>query len=641
MSEMQQWLPAQASPEVVVNENFAALEHVAVYGKDATTTAGLTWGYLGGRWGGFVIAAGTVALTSNTTNYLVVARATGVLTAATFETYWNDEAGYVRVYKLSTGAATVTAVEDWRAGAGGVHGGGGASGADLLGTANVFQRNQSVAPQALASASTIAIDASLSNTFGVTLTSNAVIANPTQLTDGMELTLFIRQDAMGGRSVSFGSKFRWAGGAAPVLSTAPHAADIIRAQYDAGTGLLFCTALTGFDATPIFTSIFPPIADDNITQADEGTTIAPWSLSGGSGALTQSGSSITLGPGNGRVATRSLAAPSSNDYIFYSKCKPGYGAGQYTSLVFSTGGANHLEINFGYDYVAGAATAGTISAYKYPGSEAFLIATDLNYSAGVEIAVQVDVNRSCINFWLKEPGGKWDFRGSFAYFSDMSSVSQLNVSLGGSSAVTSFEWDWLMYCRPNIVAIGDSVCAGSPLFNPDPAVNAGMDNANSTWQKHCLIYQELRNNLIVNKGVGSQGSAAIASRMAEATAHAPRLVLLQASSNDEELSVSQAQRTTNIQNSIDSITATGAKAILLNGSYGTSAGSDNQPTPDLRDYMKLWWDEQRPSIAGIEGSIDFMQAVLSAGFLDASMAADGVHPNIAGYEAVGAYVAAA
>lgn len=122
MSVLQQWQTAQASPEVVVNENFVALEHVAVYGKDAAHTSGLTWGYLSGRWGGFAIAAGTVALTASTTNHVVVERATGALSVATATANWNDTAHYARVYKLTTGAAAVTAVEDWRAGPGGVHG---------------------------------------------------------------------------------------------------------------------------------------------------------------------------------------------------------------------------------------------------------------------------------------------------------------------------------------------------------------------------------------------------------------------------------------------------------------------------------------------------------------------------------------
>lgn len=128
MSVLQQWEPAQADPQVIVNENFEALEHMAVYGKDATSTAGLTWGYLGGRWAGHAVVAGTVALAASATNYVVVARATGVLSVSGSSTNWNNTAAYARVYKLSTGVATVTTVEDWRAGGYGVHGQGESSG---------------------------------------------------------------------------------------------------------------------------------------------------------------------------------------------------------------------------------------------------------------------------------------------------------------------------------------------------------------------------------------------------------------------------------------------------------------------------------------------------------------------------------
>lgn len=122
MTVLQQWLSAQANPEVPVNENFAALEHVAVYGKDATTTTGLTWGYLGGRWGGFAVAAGTLTLTASNTNYIVAARADGAITVSTASTNWNDTDNYARIYKLTVGVSTVTSEEDHRAGGFGVIG---------------------------------------------------------------------------------------------------------------------------------------------------------------------------------------------------------------------------------------------------------------------------------------------------------------------------------------------------------------------------------------------------------------------------------------------------------------------------------------------------------------------------------------
>jgi hypothetical protein len=135
---LQTWLPAQDSPEIPVNENFEALSHMAVYAKDATTTAGLTWGYLGGRWGGFAVAAGTLTLPASSTVYITVSRATGAISANTTDANWTNIDLHARVYKLVTGAATVTTIEDYRAGHGGVHGiteapgGGGSSMAPIV-----------------------------------------------------------------------------------------------------------------------------------------------------------------------------------------------------------------------------------------------------------------------------------------------------------------------------------------------------------------------------------------------------------------------------------------------------------------------------------------------------------------------------
>lgn len=117
---MQQISSSQASPEVPINENFETLLSAAIYGKRHQVTTGLTWGYYGGRWGGTLIADGTVALTPSATNYLTVDRSTGVFEASTSSTDWDDVANFARVYKIATGAAAVSAVEDHRAGPGGL-----------------------------------------------------------------------------------------------------------------------------------------------------------------------------------------------------------------------------------------------------------------------------------------------------------------------------------------------------------------------------------------------------------------------------------------------------------------------------------------------------------------------------------------
>lgn len=118
---MQVLTASQASPEVPINENFETLQHQQVYGKKHPTTTGLTWGYYGGRWGGFSVSDGTLALTGSTTNYVVVLRSSGAISVSTATTNWNSSL-CARVYKITTSSSAVTAVEDHRAGPNGVHG---------------------------------------------------------------------------------------------------------------------------------------------------------------------------------------------------------------------------------------------------------------------------------------------------------------------------------------------------------------------------------------------------------------------------------------------------------------------------------------------------------------------------------------
>lgn len=117
---LQQWVTSQANPEIPVNENFEVLGNLAVYGRDPTTTTGLTWGFNGGRWSGFAVSDGTVTLAASNTNYLTVERATGVLSASTSTTNWNDTANHARAYLIVTGTTTVTSFQDHRVGGNGV-----------------------------------------------------------------------------------------------------------------------------------------------------------------------------------------------------------------------------------------------------------------------------------------------------------------------------------------------------------------------------------------------------------------------------------------------------------------------------------------------------------------------------------------
>jgi hypothetical protein len=119
-------------------------------------------------------------------------------------------------------------------------------GVALLAQANVFTRAQTVTPVALTDAATINTDASLSNTFTVTLAGNRTLANPTNMTNGAIYTWRVRQDGTGSRTLAYGSKFKWPGGTAPVLTTTASATDFISGQYFSDTDTLLCVAQKGF-----------------------------------------------------------------------------------------------------------------------------------------------------------------------------------------------------------------------------------------------------------------------------------------------------------------------------------------------------------------------------------------------------------
>jgi lipopolysaccharide export system protein LptA len=66
----------------------------------------------------------------------------------------------------------------------------------------------------------------------VVLTGNTTLANPTNVSSGQTLTLRVKQDGTGSRTMAYGSQFKFSGGVAPVLSTAANALDVLTFQYD-------------------------------------------------------------------------------------------------------------------------------------------------------------------------------------------------------------------------------------------------------------------------------------------------------------------------------------------------------------------------------------------------------------------------
>lgn len=104
---------SQASKETTANAMFDALSPASLFGRRATTTSALTWGYYGGKLlvNGVItsIANGTVALTASQTNYVEATRA-GVVS----KNITGFTPGSIPLYTVVTGGSTITSYTDKR-----------------------------------------------------------------------------------------------------------------------------------------------------------------------------------------------------------------------------------------------------------------------------------------------------------------------------------------------------------------------------------------------------------------------------------------------------------------------------------------------------------------------------------------------
>ena len=110
---------SQSAKEVTANAFFDAASQAATYGRRASTSSGLTWGYYGGnvvKADGVLaqIANGTLTLTASATNYIVAAKATGAVSVSTASTNWDNATDYWRLYSVVAGASSVTSYTDHR-----------------------------------------------------------------------------------------------------------------------------------------------------------------------------------------------------------------------------------------------------------------------------------------------------------------------------------------------------------------------------------------------------------------------------------------------------------------------------------------------------------------------------------------------
>ncbi|GER21448.1 hypothetical protein [Variovorax boronicumulans] len=329
--------------QVRVNENFSAVSPAALFSKKHSTTTGLTLGYYGGILDGVSYADGTHLLTASTTRYVVVARATGVVSSSTGTTNWNDAANYLRMGVTVVGASTITSWTDWRQVVGGSGGGGGSfTGGTLTSALNE-------APTVtVASSATPAIGAAAGNSISITGTTTItgfdsiaagairrlIFAGSLTLThNGTSLILPTGSNitTAGGdvaELISLGSgnwrvlNYSRASGAALVGSTAGLAWNSQTASYtlaigDANNGVEMLVATANNLTVPLNATVAFPVGTSILVyQAGAGLTTI---VATGGVTIVKRGSSLALG---GQYSLATLVKRATDTWILSGDIAP-------------------------------------------------------------------------------------------------------------------------------------------------------------------------------------------------------------------------------------------------------------------------------------------------------------------------------
>lgn len=101
----------------------------------------------------------------------------------------------------------------------------------VLGTNNSWTKGQATTESTITYAASVTPDASLSNAFVITLTGNVIVNPPSNPKSGQVLTILIKQDAIGSRTLTFGATIYGNSSDDLVLSTGANKEDILILYY--------------------------------------------------------------------------------------------------------------------------------------------------------------------------------------------------------------------------------------------------------------------------------------------------------------------------------------------------------------------------------------------------------------------------
>ena len=107
-----------------------------------------------------------------------------------------------------------------------------------------FTKAQRGTPVALTDGATIAVDMSLGNNFSVTLGGNRSLGDPSNVTAGQSGVIVVTQDGTGSRTLAYaGTKYKFAGGTAPTLTTTAAAVDVLAYYCESATRITVTSLL--------------------------------------------------------------------------------------------------------------------------------------------------------------------------------------------------------------------------------------------------------------------------------------------------------------------------------------------------------------------------------------------------------------
>ena len=118
------------------------------------------------------------------------------------------------------------------------------SNTNLTGIAREYTRQQNFNLSALTDGANIAWDVDIRQVAQVTLGGNRTLDNPTNHKDGGVYIIRVVQDGTGSRTLAYGTKYKFPGGAAPVLSTGANAVDVL--TFFSVATFMYCVAQQDF-----------------------------------------------------------------------------------------------------------------------------------------------------------------------------------------------------------------------------------------------------------------------------------------------------------------------------------------------------------------------------------------------------------